>query len=205
MVGGLIMCHGDDDGLRVPPAAAHVQCVVCVVRDGDGVIAAAAGLRDELVAAGVRARLDDRVGTSFGRRVTDWELKGVPVRVEVGPRDLASGEATVARRDDASKKQVAVGGVVDAVRAALDEAQRALLAEAQSRRDERTVDVTTVAEAIEATTGGFARIPWRLLGEAGEEELTRAAVSVRCLQTADGAVPADADADDVHAIVARSY
>ena len=99
MFGGLIMAHGDDDGLRVPPRLAHVQVVVLAVRDDAEVIARCRALTDELVAAGVRAQLDDRTDLSFGRRATDWELKGVPVRLELGPRDLANGEVTMVRRD----------------------------------------------------------------------------------------------------------
>jgi prolyl-tRNA synthetase len=205
MVGGLIMAHGDDDGLRVPPAVAHVQAVVCVVREGEGVVAAAARICDELVAAGIRARLDDRVGTSFGRRVTDWELKGVPVRIEVGPRDLAQGEATLVRRDDRSKVQTTLGSLRGAVGDALDAAQAALLAEARELRDARTARVASVDEAIEAATSGFARLPWLLVGEEGEERLARASVTVRCLQQPDGSVPDDPDAPDVEALVARSY
>jgi prolyl-tRNA synthetase len=84
MIGGLIMAHGDDRGLRVPPALAHIQAVGLLIRDEDGAGAAAQRVHDELLAAGVRSRLDDRVETAFGRRATDWELKGVPVRVEIG-------------------------------------------------------------------------------------------------------------------------
>ena len=89
MVGGLIMAHGDDQGLVLPPVVAPIQVVVLLVRDEDGAGDAAARLADELKAAGVRVRLDDQVATSFGRRATDWEIKGVPVRIEVGPRDVA--------------------------------------------------------------------------------------------------------------------
>jgi prolyl-tRNA synthetase len=205
MVGGLIMAHGDDDGLRVPPAVAPIQVVVCAVRDGEGVVGTAARLVDALVAAGVRARLDDRVATSFGRRVTDWELKGVPVRLELGPRDVGQGQVTLARRDDRSKVPVMLDAAVPAVAAALDAAQAALLAEATAWRDRRTARVATVDEARDAAASGFARIPWRLLGEAGEAELARAAVTVRCLQLPDGSVPLDVDAPDVEAIVARAY
>jgi prolyl-tRNA synthetase len=205
MVGGLIMAHGDDDGLRVPPAVAHIQAVVCVVRDGEGVVAAATALRDDLVAAGIRARLDDRVGTSFGRRVTDWELKGVPVRIEVGPRDLAQGEVTLVRRDDRSKVQTTLGTLTGAVRVALEAAQAALLDEARAFRDARTVRAADVAEAIEASASGFARLPWRLVGEEGEAQLARASVTVRCLQHPDGSVPDDPDHSEVEALVARSY
>ena len=111
MVGGLIMTHGDDNGLRVPPVLAPIQVVVLVVRDEEGAGEAAARLADELKAAGVRVRLDDQVDTSFGRRATDWELKGIPLRIEVGPRDLTEGEVTLVRRDTGEKRQVAVAGV----------------------------------------------------------------------------------------------
>jgi prolyl-tRNA synthetase len=205
MVGGLIMAHGDDDGLRVPPAVAPIQVVVCAVRDGEGVLPTAAGLVDELTAGGVRARLDDRVATSFGRRVTDWELKGVPVRLELGPRDVAQGQVTLVRRDDRSKIPVTIDAAVAAVAAALDTAQAALLAEATAWRDDHTARVSTVEEAREAASTGFARVPWRVLGERGETELARNAVTVRCLQLPDGRVPDDVDDPEVEAIVARAY
>src|SRR5690606_4241883 len=90
MMGGLIMAHGDDAGLRVPRRLAATQVVVLVGRDEHGSVSdAARRLVGELAAAGVRTRLDDQVATAFGRRATDWELKGVPVRIELGPRDLA--------------------------------------------------------------------------------------------------------------------
>jgi prolyl-tRNA synthetase len=205
MVGGLIMAHGDDDGLRLPPAVAPIQCVVCAVRDGEGVVESAARLRDELTAAGARARLDDRLATSFGRRVTEWELKGVPVRIEVGPRDLANGEVTLVRRDDRTKTQVALSGAAAAAGAALQASQSALLHEASVRRDARTADVSSVADAIEAAATGFARMPWRLLGEEGEAELARSAVTVRCLQLPGGGVPEGVDEADLEALIARAY
>ena len=111
MVGGLIMTHGDDNGLRVPPVLAPIQVVVLVVRDEEGAGEAAARLVDELKAAGVRVRLDDKVDVSFGRRATNWELKGIPLRIEVGPRDLKEGEVTLVRRDNGEKRQVAVAAV----------------------------------------------------------------------------------------------
>jgi prolyl-tRNA synthetase len=205
MVGGLIMAHGDDDGLRLPPAVAPIQCVVCAVRDGEAVVESAARLRDELTAAGARARLDDRLATSFGRRVTEWELKGVPVRIEVGPRDLANGEVTLVRRDDRTKTQVALSGAVAAAGAALQASQSALLHEASVRRDAHTADVSSVADAVEAAATGFARMPWRLLGEEGEAELARSAVTVRCLQLPGGGVPEGVDEADLEALIARAY
>ena len=89
LVGALIMAHGDDAGLRLPPRLAPVQVVVLLVRDEEGAAGPRPPWSTTCARAGHRVRLDDRVGTSFGRRSVDWELKGVPVRVEVGPRDLA--------------------------------------------------------------------------------------------------------------------
>jgi prolyl-tRNA synthetase len=197
MVGGLIMAHGDDAGLVVPPALAPIQAVVLLVRDEDDAGPAADLLVAELVAAGVKVRLDAQVASSFGRRATDWELKGVPARVEVGPRDLADGVVTVVRRDTGTKEQVP-----------LAEASRqvvALLAEATRRRDERTAEVRTVEEAVEAGKVGFARIAWDALRDGGEERLARDAISVRCLQTAAGGLPGAEDEPGLVAYVARSY
>ena len=93
------MCHGDDFGLVLPPALAPIQAVVVVVKDADGgVTRAASALVDELKGRGVRVRLDDNVEHGFGWRATEWDLQGVPIRVELGPRDLADhGRALPAR------------------------------------------------------------------------------------------------------------
>src|SRR3954452_25049286 len=112
MLGGMIMVHGDDNGLRVPPRIAPIQAQVMVVKAGEGVTEAAAKLRDDLKAAGVRVKLDDRADVPFGRRAVDAELQGVPIRVEVGPRDLATGNVVVARRVDGSKAPIALADVV---------------------------------------------------------------------------------------------
>ncbi|HEX9970083.1 MAG TPA: proline--tRNA ligase, partial [Acidimicrobiales bacterium] len=144
LLGALIMCHGDDNGLRLPPAVAPVQVVVLLVRDEGGAGEKAAAIAAELRAAGHRVKVDDRVDTSFGRRAVGWELKGVPVRVEVGPRDLAEGTVTVVRRDTGEKSPVPVDGVAAAVADALGDVQANLLAQARALRDERTVEAATV-------------------------------------------------------------
>jgi prolyl-tRNA synthetase len=205
MVGGLIMCHGDDNGLRVPPRLAPVQALVLVVKDGEGVSEAAARLVAELRDAGVRVRLDDRTDTPFGRRAVDAELKGIPVRIEVGPRDLAEGTVTVARRVPGTKAPVAVAGVVAEVTAALEDDQQALYDEALARREANTVDAASLDEAAEAAKSGWARIPWSVLGEDGEAKLAEQAVTVRCLTRVDGSVPDAGDEADLVAWVARSY
>jgi prolyl-tRNA synthetase len=205
LMGGLIMGHGDDAGLRVPPRLAAVQVVVVAIRDDDAVVAAAERLTDEMRAAGARVRLDARTEISFGRRATEWELKGVPVRIEVGPRDLANGEVTVVRRDRGEKSQAALDGVAGTVADLLEAIQVTMLDEATRFRDDRTVDVASLAEAREAAQSGFARIPWATLGEEGETALAADAVTVRCLQLPDGSVPATEGDPDVVAVVARAY
>ncbi len=205
MMGGLIMCHGDDTGLVVPPRLASNQVVVLVIKDEDGVGAAAQALVDEIKAEGIRVKLDDRTDTSFGRRATAWELKGVPVRIEVGPRDLVNGEVTMVRRDTSEKSQVGIAGLAAHLPAILNGIQADMLHAATIRRDARTVTVSTIDEAREAAQTGFARIPWATLGEEGEALLARDAITVRCLQTADGEVPASEDEPGVVAVVARAY
>jgi len=205
MVGGLVMGHGDDAGLRVPPELAPIQVVVMAVRDDDAVVDRCRALADELSAAGVRVELDARVETSMGRRATDWELKGVPVRLELGPRDLTEGVVTMARRITGGKEPVGLSGITATVEAALVEGQSALLTEATERRDAHTTDVTTIAEAAEAAATGWARIPWATLGTEGEAELAKESVTVRCLVRPDGGLPQSDDEPDALAVVARAY
>ncbi len=206
LVGALVMGHGDDFGLRLPPALAPAQVVVLVVKDSPDVGAAAETLVGELTAAGHRVRLDDRTDTSFGRRSVAWELKGVPVRVEVGPRDLAEGNVTEVTRHRREKQNVAVGAVAGTVGAILAAVGPELLAEAMAARDARTADAASLAEAVEAGSVGFARVRLGALGPDGEDRLAEHAISVRCLQRPDGSLAQVGDADDdLVAVVGRSY
>jgi prolyl-tRNA synthetase len=199
------MGHGDGAGMRVPPRLAHIQVVVMVIGDGGGVSDVADRIAKELIAEGVRARVDNRTDTPFGRRAVGWELKGVPVRIEVGARDLANGEVTVARRDSGAKANESVDAVAALVPGLLEEIQATLLAEATAFRDARTADVTTVDEAREAAQTGFARIPWATLGEQGETMLARDGVTVRCISRPEGSVPDAEDEPGNIAIVGRAY
>ncbi|MER5469261.1 proline--tRNA ligase [Streptomyces sp. NPDC002685] len=206
MVGGLIMSHGDDSGLRVPPRLAPVQVVVLAIKGDESVLAKVREIGDRLKAAGVRVQVDDRTDTPFGRRAVDWELKGVPVRVEVGPRDLENGTAMLVRRIPGGKEPVAVDALAGLLPAILEEDQALLLRQSRERRESRTSDVTTIDAAVEAAVaGGWARIPWADLGEEGEVRLAEHAVTVRCLVAEDGSVPDADDAPGNVAVVARAY
>jgi prolyl-tRNA synthetase len=205
MIGGVIMCHGDDAGLRLPPVVAPIQVVVIAVKDDAATLDAVTAAERSLLEAGLRVRADDRASIGLGRRRTEWELKGVPVRVEIGPRDLAEHSATITRRDSREHSSAVLTGLADAISPLLDDIQTSLAREAAERTERATLDVNDVDEALEAAATGFARLPWRAVGEAGERRLAEEAVSVRCLQTSDGNVPTAPDEDDLVAIVGRSY
>ncbi|MBB4712332.1 prolyl-tRNA synthetase [Streptomyces luteogriseus] len=111
MIGALVMMHGDD-GLRVPPRLAQIQAVVLAIKGEEPVLAMVRELGDRLEAAGVRVHVDDRTDIPFGRRAVDWELKGVPVRIEIGPRDLEKGTAMLARRIPGGKEPVSLDSLV---------------------------------------------------------------------------------------------
>jgi prolyl-tRNA synthetase len=205
MVGGLIMGHGDDNGLRLPPAVAPVQVVVLAVRDDDAVVARCRDIAEELAAAGVRVRLDVDTSTSMGRRVTDWELKGVPVRLELGPRDLDNAEVTLVRRFDGSKAPVPLAGVAAAVADALDATQTGMFDAARATREARTTAVGTIDDAVAVAATGWATLPWSMVGADGEQELAAHAMTVRCLVRPDGTVPDSVDEPELVAVVGRSY
>lgn len=205
MVGGLIMAHGDDNGLVVPPRLAPVQAVVIAVRDDEGVVEACRRLADDLTAAGIRAKVDDRTGTGFGRRATDWELKGVPVRIEIGPRDLEQQQATLVARTGGDKQAIGLAEAPGHVGSRLDDLQQQILAAATAWRDSQIADAASVAEIREAAATGFARIPWADLGPEGEAALADDAITVRCLQRPDGSLPHSGEEPDLVAVCGRSY
>jgi prolyl-tRNA synthetase len=204
LLGAMIMVHGDDHGLRVPPRLAPIQVVVVVARSGEGVIEAATAVVDELERAGVRVELDDRVEISLGRRIIDHELRGVPVRVELGPRDVAASQAVVARRALTEKETVPLRALVELPQMLADD-QAALLTQATTLRDGRTRPARSIDEARDVAGEGVARLPWRDCGVDGEDRLARAGVSVRCLIREDDEPVDDPDADGVDALVARAY
>ena len=200
------MCHGDDFGLVLPPVLAPVQVVALVAKDVDGsVTRAAAAVVDELELRGVRARLDDNVDRGFGWRATEWDLQGVPVRVEIGPRDLVDSVALLYRRDTRDKHTVTLDMVVDEVCGLMDRVQTDMLVAATARRDSFITDCTTLDQVCEAAQTGVARVPWEAVGISGEERLAADGLTVRCLQGSDGTLPDTDDDAGALAFVARAY
>jgi prolyl-tRNA synthetase len=209
MLGGVVMTHGDDHGLRLPPAIAPHQVVLLPLAGGEPAHTAdklAAELRRDGVRAHVDARFDH---LSYGRRSVDWELKGVPVRVELGARELAAGQATLVRRDTRAKSPVPLDGAADAARDLLGELQRELLAGSLAYRTQHTFTVTDLGEFRQRIgDGGFFRLAW-CGSPACEEALGEGtAASIRAIVDEDPPAPAclvDGDPATATVLVARAY
>ena len=187
LVGALVMAHGDDRGLRLPPLVAPQQVVIVPISretDQSEVNQAAAAIHDELKAAGVRVRLDDRAGYRPGFKFNEWELKGVPVRLEVGSRDLAAGSVTVARRDTGEKQLVPLARAVARLQELLIAIQASLFRAALEERERRTLtDPGSYAEMIEylREARGFVFTSWCGSAECEARVKDESTATIRCL------------------------
>ena len=161
LIGALIMAHGDQRGLVLPPMVAPVQAVIIpIAAHKGGVMEAAENLRSELAAAGVRTELDAS-DNSTGWKLNQWEMKGVPVRIEIGPRDLEKGEVVLFRRDTLEKSTAPLAGLAGTVAGLLAEIQSHMLEKSRKLRDERTKYCSTYEEIRDAIESGcFAEAPW---------------------------------------------
>lgn len=190
LVGALIMAHSDDQGLVLPPKLAPTQVVLVPIFKDDteknATGSVARQLAAELRSAGVRVHIDDRDQYRPGWKFNEWELKGVPVRVEIGPKDVAAAQVVVARRDrndKASKVTMPIGGSSSKIAALLDEIQHNLFDRAKKFRDDHTFFVRNYTELrdILDTDKGFARCFWAGSrdDEARIKEETKA--TIRCI------------------------
>jgi prolyl-tRNA synthetase len=173
LVGGVIMTHGDDKGLVLPPALAPYQVVIVPIGRGEqasATVAAADGLATALRDAGIRTHVDDRPQVSPGFKFNDWEMRGVPIRLELGPRDLAGGTALMSRRlsypqtEAAGKEAIPLSAAPEVLTAELAGFQEMLARRAADFRDEHTAVVATWPEFAEAVATG-----WALALHCGEE------------------------------------
>src|SRR5512139_270596 len=163
IIGAIIMAHGDDQGLVLPPRLAPTQCIIVPIFKNDAdkgtVMEAAQQVAAQLRAAGVRVKTDDRDNVSSGFKFNDWEMRGVPVRVEIGPRDVQKGSVALARRDRPGREGktfVSQAGLASTVSDLLVEVQAALLKRATEYRDANIHDVQTYDELKEAVKDGWA-------------------------------------------------
>jgi prolyl-tRNA synthetase len=155
------MTHGDERGLILPPVVAPIQCVIVPIaaRKG-GVIEACEALKAELEAAGVRVTLDN-TDNSPGWKFNEWEMKGVPVRIELGPRDIEAGKMLCARRDTCEKVEMPLENAANSVKELLASVQKDMLEAARKRRDERIIyadDMDGILAGVES--GKFVKAGW---------------------------------------------
>ncbi|KAK1272257.1 hypothetical protein QJS04_geneDACA012973 [Acorus gramineus] len=190
-IGAIIMNQGDDIGLMLPPRVAPIQVIIVPIwkkeEEKTTVSNAAASLEEILKSAGIRVKLDDSEQNTPGWKFNFWEMKGVPIRIEIGPRDVSSGTVVVCRRDIPGKQGKDFGvsmerSKVEAhVRAKLDEIQASLLEKATSFRDSNIVDVSSYDELKAVISQGkWARGPW---SASDEEELRvkeETGATIRC-------------------------
>jgi prolyl-tRNA synthetase len=160
MLGGVIMAHGDDKGLILPPRIAPTQVVIITIgRDNDieKVNKAAKELAERLKNDGVRVQVDDR-DSSPGFKFNDADLRGIPLKIEIGPRDLAEGNVVVSNRLDSEKQSLSTDAFVSGVRKMLDDYQDTLLARAEQFRNERSAQVDNWDDFVKQVEIGFAYV-----------------------------------------------
>lgn len=190
-VGGIIMTHGDDAGLMLPPKLAPVQVIVIPIWKKDdekaGVLNAASSVKEILKAAGIKIKIDDSDQRTPGWKFNFWEMKGVPIRIEIGPRDVLSGSVVICRRDIPGKQGKVFGVsmepaiLVGYVKNKLDEIQVSLLQTATSIRDSNIVDVSSYNELKEAISKGkWARGPWAASDEDEMRVKEETGATIRC-------------------------
>ena len=183
MIGAVIMAHGDNNGLVLPPAVAPIQVIVLpVAQHKPGVLEAANSLKERLLAAGLRVSLDDS-DNSMGWKCAQYEMKGVPLRVEIGPRDMENGQCVLVRRNDGEKIVVALADLESAVSEQLQLVHDGMFEKAKKNLDEHIFAASSIEEAkeLQEKNGGFIKTMW-----CGEEQCElamkeKAGMSSRCI------------------------
>jgi prolyl-tRNA synthetase len=187
-VGAVIMVHGDDQGLILPPRLAPFQVVIVPIFKSDeeraSVMDAARKIGEELVHGDIRIKIDEREGMSPGFKFNDWEMRGVPLRLELGPKDVAKGSAVLARRDRPGKEGKFVvprQGIKEAVSRMLEEIQQALYDRALEFRKRNTHEPSNYAEFKTAVESGFAYTYWCGDSECEEKIKEETKATMRCI------------------------
>jgi prolyl-tRNA synthetase len=187
LIGALVMAHGDDAGLVLPPRLAPIQAVVVPIFRGDDergpVMEAANKLVDDLGAKGVRAKLDDRDQMRPGFKFAEWELKGVPLRLEVGPKDVANGETRMANRATGEKQQIKVDDLLSTAADLLEQIQKDVYQRALDFRAQNIHRVDSYDEFKECLDekGGFILAHWDGTGETEEKIQQETKATIRCI------------------------
>ncbi len=199
MIGALIMAHSDDNGLVLPPNVAPIQVVIVPIYRGDAELPAIAEvanrIKDELKALGISVKFDDRDTQKPGWKFAEYELKGVPVRLALGPRDIENGNVELARRDTLEKKVLPQEGIAKYISELLDEMQENIYNKALNFRTENTHRVDTWDELLDVleNKGGFALAHWDGTPES-ENKIKDTKATIRC-------IPLDGPEEDGKCIV----
>jgi prolyl-tRNA synthetase len=189
LVGAVIMVHGDENGLKLPPALAPVQVVIVPIakKEAEKALVAQAAERvfEELKSAGVRVFLDTREGMSPGYKFNHWEVRGVPLRLEVGPRDIAEGHVMASPRNQPGREgkfTIAMEGIAAEVRNSLEIIQDQMLKAAIAFRDENTFDTDSYEEfkSLLPERPGFYRVWWDGTAEDEARIQEETSATVRC-------------------------
>ena len=183
LIGAVIMTHSDNNGLVLPPAIAPIQVVVLpIAQHKPGVPEAAAALRDRLTAAGLRVKMDDS-DQSAGWKLAQYEMKGVPLRVEIGPKDMEKEQCCIARRDTGEKTFVPLNELETKVAELLQDVHDNLYRMAEKNLEDNSFDMTSWEEvkAMAQGKGGFARTKWCGSQECELAMKEKAGVSSRCM------------------------
>jgi len=185
-VGAIVMVHGDDAGLILPPRLAPIQAVIVPIYKSDEERAAVMEVAGQVAGAlkGLRVKVDDRDQMTPGFKFNDWEMRGVPLRIEIGPRDVKNRQVVLARRDipgRAGKSFVPMDGLPQAVGAMLDTIQDALYDRALAFREANTFRPETYKDFCEAVGQGFAHAWWCGSGECEEKVKEETKATTRCI------------------------
>ena len=187
LMGALIMAHSDDEGLVLPPLLAPIQVVIVPIFKGkeqlDTLLAKAKEIKDALTQKGISVKLDDRDTQTPGFKFAEWELKGVPVRLAIGLRDLENGTVELARRDTKEKKSVLSAAVADYIEDLLKEIQAGMYVKAKQFRDSNITKVESYEEFKKVLDGkgGFVLAHWDGTGETEERIKEETKATIRCI------------------------
>ncbi len=199
MIGALIMAHSDNNGLVLPPNIAPIQVVIIPIYRGDDQLPAIAEvanrIKDQLKAFGISVKFDDRDTQKPGWKFAEYELKGVPVRLALGPRDIENGNVELARRDTLEKKVLPQEGIAEYIKDLLDEIQENIYQKALNFRTESTHKVDTWEELVDVleNKGGFAMAHWDGTVES-ENKIKKTKATIRC-------IPLDSEEEEGKCIV----
>jgi prolyl-tRNA synthetase len=215
LIGAVVMVHGDEGGLILPPRIAPHQVVIVPIPRGnwkETVLPKARAIRDELVARGVRVHIDDRESQTPGWKFNEWELRGVPLRMEIGPKDLEKSQVVLARRDTRQKSPAPMDGLTDAVTQMLEDIQRTLFDRAIAFRNDHTTETDSYEEFKQIMDGrpGFVVSPWCGSAKCEADIKAETQATIRNIPfssapaTGKKCIKCDADAT-VHAWFAKAY